>query len=172
MVAVTLVSVCQDIASTVVVTRIESVISNHEIENGHLESCLKEEADNRMFLHAKEVSRLGFKRLVVSVDIDVIIIALYSFWFLDFEELWIEFGCGKNRKWIPIHLYSKALGEEICMALPFWYAFTGCDTVSQFAGRGKKTAWKAWTSFPRVTETFARLSSARELSASDLVTLE
>ena len=82
------------------------------------------------------------------------------------------FGCGKNRKWIPIHLYSKALGEEICMGLPFWYAFTGCDTVSQFARRGKKTTWKAWTSFPRVTKTFTRLSSARELSASDLVTLE
>lgn len=58
------------------------------------------------------------------------------------------------------------------MALPFWYAFTGCDTVSQFAGRAKKTAWKTWSSFSQVTETFARLASCGELITADLEILE
>ena len=30
------------------------------------------------------------------------------------------------------------MGEQICRALPLWFTVTGCDTVSMFAGRGKK----------------------------------
>ena len=58
------------------------------------------------------------------------------------------------------------------MALPFWFSFTGCDTVSQFSGRGKKTAWKMRGSVSQVTETFAWLSSGGPLTASDLQVLE
>ena len=35
-------------------------------------------------------------------------------------------------------------GSKKCCALPFWFAFTGCDTMLHFAGRGKKTAWNTW----------------------------
>jgi len=34
--------------------------------------------------------------------------------------------------------------------------FTGCDTVSMFSGKGKKSAWNAWQSFPEVTKAFVR----------------
>ena len=33
-------------------------------------------------------------------------------------------------------------------------SFTGCDTTSSFAGRGKKTAWNTWRVFPDVTQAF------------------
>ena len=126
-----------------------------------------------MFAHAKDLSRLGFKKLsIVSVDSDVIVIALYAYWFLDLTELWVEFGCGKDRRWGHIHHYAKMLGEELCMALPFWFSFTGCDIASQFSGGGKKTAWKTWGSFSQVNETFAQLSSGGLLTASDLQILE
>ena len=46
--------------------------------------------------------------------------------------------------------------EEVCRALPFWFAVTGCDTVSKFAGRGKKTAWAVWQKYPDVTQTFVK----------------
>ena len=39
-------------------------------------------------------------------------------------------------------------------ALPFFHAFTGCDTTFQFYGKGKRMAWKSWKSFPEVTEAF------------------
>ena len=46
-----------------------------------------------MFLHALEMSGLGLKKLlIVTVDTDVVVIALYAFWDLDLEKLWIEFG--------------------------------------------------------------------------------
>ena len=43
-----------------------------------------------MFLDALEITRLGLKKLPrVTVDTDVVVIALYTFWDLDLEELWI-----------------------------------------------------------------------------------
>jgi hypothetical protein len=65
-------------------------------------------------------------------------------------------GVGQHRRWLPIHGYASILNEDVCKALPFWFTFTGCDTVSMFAGRGKKTAWTTWQKYPDVTETFAR----------------
>ncbi len=44
-----------------------------------------------------------------------------------------------------------------CLTLPVFHAFTGCDTVSAFAGRGKKTAWETWKSFPEVSDAFQEL---------------
>lgn len=32
-----------------------------------------------------------------------------------------------------------------------FHALTGCDTVSFFSGRGKKTAWDVWNVFPELT---------------------
>ena len=55
----------------------------------------------------------------MTVDTDVVVIALYTFLDLDLEELWIEYGRGKDRKWLPVHAYTKALGEEICRAVLF-----------------------------------------------------
>eukprot|EP00794_Sanderia_malayensis_P001903 gene1903-2161_t len=106
-----------------------------------LSPCNHEEADTRLFLHAKHCSQEGnSKVLIKTVDTDVVIIAIAKFTFLALDELWIEFGAGKNRRWIPIHRIVKALGEEKCSALLYWHAFTGCDTVSSFAGKGKTSA--------------------------------
>ena len=49
----------------------------------------------------------------MTVDTDVVVTTLYAFQDLDLEELWIESGRGKDRKWLPVHAYAKALGEEI-----------------------------------------------------------
>ena len=40
-----------------------------------------------------------------------------------------------------------------------FHAFTGCDTVSCFAGRGKKTAFTVWKSYPAVTDAFLQLAT-------------
>ena len=34
---------------------------------------------------------------------------------------------------------------EKASGLPFFHAFTGCDAVSAFWGKGKKSAWQLWT---------------------------
>ena len=88
------------------------------------------------------------------------------------DELWIEYGVSTRKKWIPVHSYANELGEENCRALPFWYCFTGCDTVSQFGGHGKKTAWEVWRAYPHVIETFIKFSGLCDVKPTDKKHLE
>ena len=80
-IAYTLVENFQHKRETIVATKGETVVSNLHIETKYLESCKKEEADGRMFLHALDMFRLGLKKLLmVTVDTDAVVIALYAFW--------------------------------------------------------------------------------------------
>ena len=56
---------------------------------------------------------------------------------LNVDHLWMTFGKGKDLRWIPIHDIVRSLGPR-SKALPFFHAFTGCDAVSAFVGKGKK----------------------------------
>ena len=90
--------------------------------------------------------------LVCTVDTDVMVIITGVFFKLQATysglDIWVAFGMGKHFQ------YCQNLGEPLCQALPFYYAFTGCDTTSQFLGKGKKSAWEAWKSLPNVTDAF------------------
>ena len=117
-----------------------------------------------MFLHALEISRLGLKKLlIVTVDTDVAVIAFYAFWDLELQ-LWIEWGRGT----VIGCQCMLILREEIWKTVLFWYAFVGCDAVSQFLGKGKKTAWNTWGRFLETTETFIRLLCVSKLSVSNI----
>ena len=72
--------------------------------------------------------------------------------------MWIAFGVGKNYRNIPVHIIASRVGPEKASALPFFHAFTGCDTTSAFAGRGEKTAWDIWRDYPEVTDAFLSLA--------------
>lgn len=133
-----------------------SAMSSSGVSIENISPCDKEEADTRIFCHVADIAKNFKKVKIITVDSDVVVIALSVFNNLDLEELWVEFGSSKSRRWIPIHIYANLLGLEKCKALPFWFAFTGCDTTSQFAGHGKKSAWKTWTSFPECTDVFIR----------------
>jgi len=45
-----------------------------------------------------------------------------------------------------------------------FHTFTGCDAVSSFSGRGKKTAWEIWRVLPKITATFHLLMKQSSLS--------
>ena len=141
----------------VVATDSEEVLSSEATDLTFLTPCNHEEADTRIFLHVKHCADSGHSKVAIrTVDTDVVVIAISCFHSLKVEELWIEFGVGKSRRWLPVHSYVHALGQDVCKGLPFWYAFTGCDTVSSFSGKGKKIAWNTWKAFPEATDTFAR----------------
>ena len=92
-----------------------------------------------------------------TVDTDVVVLAITSAQRLNIAELWVAFGVGKNFRFIAAHEIAKALGPDGCVALPMFHAFTGCDTVSFFGGRGKKTAWDTWKAYKDVTPAFCAL---------------
>ncbi len=122
--------------------------------------CSHEEADTRLFIHVADAVRKGHTKLLIrTVDTDVIALAVSVVHRLDLQELWIEFGTGKNHRYISINDISNAIGALKSSSIPFVHALTGCDTVSSFLGHGKKGAWDTWNSFPAVTPIFAELSS-------------
>ena len=142
----------------IMATHLEDVLSNNlDGDLFTLQPCNHKEADTRLLLHALDTSKSGFKRfLIVTVDTDVVVLALCNFFNLDLQELLIEIGIGKNRRWLPIHLYTERLHQEMCQALPFWFTLTGCDSASMFAGWGKMTAWSVWQKYAEVTQVFKR----------------
>ena len=116
-----------------------NVLCNTSLPTERLSPCNHEEADTRLVFHVNDIVHDGLKRvIIVCTDTDVVGIALNVFCDMSITELWFEFGSDKNCRWLPIHTIAEQLGEETCRALPSWHAFTGCDTVSAFAGKETK----------------------------------
>ena len=135
-------------------------IAHNELKD-EIEPCNHEEADTRMLLHGAHAARHGHRKVVLrTVDTDVLVLAIAQMNNLQLSELWLEFGVGKSYRVIPAHSIAIKIGSEKASALPFFHAFTGCDTTSAFASRGKKTAWDIWNVFPDITPTFSTLSSS------------
>ena len=66
-----------------------------------------------------------------------------------------------QKKWYNILNIIKYVGQSVCQALPFFYAFSDCDTVSSFHGIGKCTWWDAlmnYASKDDLTGIFSKLS--------------
>ena len=119
----------------------------------------QEEADTRIVLHVKHHSDEGHKVVCIqSVETNVVVIVTTSFFELNIQDLWFEYGTRKYKKILPIHAFANNLTKEKCNGLLFCYAFTGCDTVSSFATKGKSAAWNTWNSYEESTATFIRLS--------------
>ena len=107
--------------------------------------CAHEEADTRLLLHAKHASETGQNSIIIrTVDSDVVVLALHAFPMLNLTHLWIEYGVGRHKRFLPIHQFAEKLGNNVCGGILFWHAFTEYDTVSAFAGHRRRTSWEAW----------------------------
>ncbi|XP_014664507.1 PREDICTED: uncharacterized protein LOC106806883 [Priapulus caudatus] len=111
----------------------------------------------------ENAAREGYTKVSIrTVDTDVLVLAVTAAQRLNITELWDAFGAGKSFRHLAAHEMARALGPERCIALPMFHSFTGCDTVSSFGGRGKKTAWDTWTTFDDVTRAFCVLAATPE----------
>ena len=137
-------------------TGVLSTMADADLTN--LAPCSHEEADTRLLLHAADAVQKGYRKLCLrTVDTDVVVLAIAMFHQINPDELWLAFGTASNFRYIPIHEVVGDMDPRTCAALPVFHAFTGCDTVSAFGGRGKKRAWSTWQVFPEVTEAFESL---------------
>ena len=92
---------------------------------------------------------------------------------LGLQQMWIAFGQGTNARWIPVHEIVIALGPQKTSGIRFFHSFTGCDIVSSFYGKGKKSAWHTWDVCGEVSDTFTKLSNLpKEVTHDDLEKLE
>ena len=135
-----------------------SVISHTSCQNVDqtTQPCDHEEADTRIALHLFSAVRSGARNLLVrTVDSDVIVIlvGLFSHFHQD-TNIWVAFGTGKFFRY---YLHQCHLPSSRSSEILFFHAFTGCDTTSQFLGKGKKSAWDAWKAYPEATAAFVSI---------------
>ena len=131
----------------------EVLCSSEESDLANLAPCSQEEPDTRLLLHVVDAVQKGSKKVVIrTVDTDVVVVAASSFSKINPDELWVAVGTGSRFRYIAIHELVAAMNSRQCSTLPVFHATTGCDTVSSFAGRGKKTTWETWKVFPEVTQ--------------------
>lgn len=109
-----------------------------------------EEADTRVILHALDAARQPYERtLIVCRDTDVLVLLIHFQQQLT-NEIWFQSGTAKQRKYVAVH--DITLSPQLRKAIPAFHALTGCDTVSQFSGHGKKSAWKVFKENARLLQ--------------------
>ena len=117
--------------------------TDNHLEVAHvadLESS-QEEADTRMFLHAKHAIGAGADSILIhSPDTDVVVLAVY-FQSQMGVPLWVKTGTRKKPRFFDTRAIATVIGVDICTALPGMHAFTGTDSTSAFVGRGKSRAF-------------------------------
>lgn len=141
----------------------------------------QEEADTRMILHAKDASSRYEDIVIFTPDTDVFILAASNLGTIGCN-LFILTGTGDNRRIINLNLacenhfsrinnpdYTKEMFLE---ALPGFHCFTGCDSTSAFAGRGKIKPFKILIQKKEFIEAFSELGMTWNVSEETLTILE
>ncbi|XP_035674790.1 uncharacterized protein LOC118414705 [Branchiostoma floridae] len=97
----------------------------------------QEEADTRIILHVAHAARSGYNTVIVSSeDTDVFLLCL-AFKQSIPASIFVKCGTHSRIKYVSITNAAQVWGQDICSSLLGMHAFTGCDSVSAFAGRGK-----------------------------------
>lgn len=100
--------------------------------------CTHEEADTRILLHAKHAADHGEDTIIIrSPDSDVTMLACH-FQNQIPSRLLVHKKAKTRTIFLNIPAIVQKAGTDLCDALPGLHAFTGCDTTSSFAGKGKK----------------------------------
>ena len=136
-----------------------------------LQSSL-EEADTRILLHAKHASESGERVVVIkSPDTDVFILASHLQNQLPAKLLFMKKA--KTRTiFLDIPNIVERVGPDLCDALPGLHAFTGCDSTSCFAGKGKKAPLKLCRDDSTACQAMSLLGRSFELEATSFLTCE
>ena len=91
---------CVATPNVVTVTKEEDDVSSRTINLAGVAPCSHEEADTRIFVHARHATEAGSKVIMVKAnDTDVVIIAvsvLQTLQELGLQELWVAFGQARD----------------------------------------------------------------------------
>ena len=121
-------------------------------------SC-QEEADTRLVLHAKNFSDDGYAALIVNSEDTDVFISLVAFCRSIDAKLYQRCGTQTCTKLVDKGKVTLALGERLCRGLIGPHAFTGCDTVSAFSGKGNLSAFKLMKAREDVREAYISSNS-------------
>ena len=96
-----------------------------------------------MMLHATHTAQSDHSKINIrTVDTDVVVLAVALARTLKMDnEVWVSFGMGKAFRVLAAHAMARTLGSQKAQTLPMFHALPGRDTVSCFAGSGRRTVW-------------------------------
>ena len=150
-----------------VVTKGDSILTNSHvlITNSRINKCTSEEADARLVRHTIDCVETGYGRIVVrTVDTYVLVLLIGNIPYMKYlgvSEIFALLGLG-SLSYYNVTQIALKYGDEIFKALPFQYAFSGCDTTSSFFNMGKCKWFDYWMCCPEkstLTSVFIELSN-------------
>ena len=130
-------------------------------------SCTQEEADGRLLFHVAHAIKQGHQEILISSDDTDVLILLMAFHSTIGGHLYLKCGTRARTNIVSIDKVTASFGADVCKGLIGMHAFTGCDSISSFAGKGKVCSLRLLTSDKYVLETFMELGN--EWSVSELL---
>lgn len=121
-----------------------------------------EEADTRLIAHAVHASKTYNLVVVNSPDTDVAVLCLGHFSL--FPKLAFLTGTKTKRRILDMTKCAEVLGESMCKALVGLHAFSGCDSISSFSGKGKRTMYSLVKKHPDCLTAVQELGNSFEVS--------
>ena len=101
-----------------------------------------------MLFHAADGVKQGRQTIIIiTVDTDVVVLAVSFVHRLGCKSLVVAIGTGKSFRYVDTTAIAHVRSVDMCKALPVFHALTGYETTSCFAGRGKRTSWASWNAF-------------------------
>ena len=127
-------------------------------------SSTQEEADTRLLFHAKNAADQNHSKIVVkSSDVDVEVLFIHHAKEINAYHYMLS-GTKSRMRYIDVSQIVENLGENICDALIGLHAFTGCDSVSAFVGKGNKTAFSLIKKHDHLCNTMKDLGDSPEVN--------
>ena len=126
--------------------------------------CDHEEADTRIGVHLRDATEKGAR--IRTVDTDVMLKnteiffsskACFQTWIFGWHLLWETIFQYHHKNAI-----CQSLDEGNYQGLPFYHAYTSCNTTSQSLGEEKKSSWGTWKWNSSVTGALDSTSSVFE----------
>lgn len=132
----------------------------------------QEEADTRLLLHAAHASQEGYLAVAISSEDTDVFILLLNFSSIINAKLFMR-CCSRTRtRLVDIRGVVQRIGNEVCNALIGLHSFTGCDTVSAFAGKGKRGTLKILKTNADARRAFLEFGKSWTVSEDLLILLE
>ena len=135
--------------------RCYKIVEESAVEVEYL-SCDHEEADTRVFVHARHAEEASSAIILAPEDTDVFVISLSLVHTFNCP-IFMKSGTRNRERYIHVQKVACTVGHGTCCALPGMHSFTGCDSVSAFSGKGKVSAFKLLQKNKKYQEAFTQL---------------
>ena len=128
-----------------VVTYKDAILKTQDVPDEGINWYKYEEGDAHVIRHLISVSecQMFVTNVVYSSDTDVLLLCLAYYHCCEFEgstcTVFCKIGMGPSSKMYNVNVNARAIGLNTCQALPFFDAFTGCNTVLSFFNHSKKS---------------------------------